>query len=100
MANETVLVDLGSTPPRAWWCGCRRWRPRSRTTTSRRRRWSRTPWPPSGVPAPAPAVVVDQSEWIGSSFLADAAGGHGDIPGPAPFFDPYVREADPGDSNG
>ncbi len=48
----------------------------------------------SGVPAPAPAVVVADPEWIGSPFLAMPRLA-GDIPGPAPFFDPYVRDAGP-----
>ncbi len=46
----------------------------------------------SGVPAPAPAVVVTDLEWIGAPFLAMPRVA-GDIPGPAPFFDPYVRDA-------
>ena len=48
----------------------------------------------AGVPAPSPAVVVTDPEWIGSSFLAMPRV-EGDIPGPAPFFDPYVRDAGP-----
>jgi aminoglycoside phosphotransferase (APT) family kinase protein len=48
----------------------------------------------SGVPAPAPAVVVSDPDWIGSPFLAMPRV-VGDIPGPAPFFDPYVRDAGP-----
>jgi aminoglycoside phosphotransferase (APT) family kinase protein len=48
----------------------------------------------SGVPAPAPSVVVTDPGWIGSSFLAMPRV-TGDIPGPAPFFDPYVRDAGP-----
>ncbi len=48
----------------------------------------------SGVPAPAPAVVVTDPDWIGSPFLAMPRV-VGDIPGPAPFFDPYVRDAGP-----
>lgn len=46
----------------------------------------------AGVPAPAPALVVTDSEWIGSPFLVMPRV-RGDIPGPAPFFDPYVRDA-------
>ena len=45
---------------------------------TRRRRWSWT-----------------TREWIGSPFLAMPRVA-GDIPGPAPFFDPYVRDAGPG----
>jgi aminoglycoside phosphotransferase (APT) family kinase protein len=48
----------------------------------------------SGVPAPAPAIVVAEPDWIGSPFLAMPRV-VGDIPGPAPFFDPYVRDAGP-----
>ena len=48
----------------------------------------------SGVPAPAPAVVVTDPDFVGSPFLAMPRV-HGDIPGPAPVFDPYVREAAP-----
>ena len=48
----------------------------------------------SGIPAPAPSVVVTDPDWIGSSFLAMPRV-VGDIPGPAPFFDPYVRDAGP-----
>lgn len=48
----------------------------------------------SGVPAPAPAVVVTDPDFVGSPFLAMPRV-HGDIPGPAPVFDPYVSEAAP-----
>jgi aminoglycoside phosphotransferase (APT) family kinase protein len=48
----------------------------------------------AGVPAPAPAVVVADADFIGSPFLAMPRV-VGDIPGPAPFFDPYVRDAGP-----
>jgi len=47
-----------------------------------------------GVPAPAPALVVADSEWIGSPFLAMPRV-RGDVPGPAPLFDSYVRDAGP-----
>jgi aminoglycoside phosphotransferase (APT) family kinase protein len=46
------------------------------------------------VPAPAPAVVVFDLAWIGSPFLVMPRV-RGDIPGPAPLFDPYVRDAGP-----
>lgn len=48
----------------------------------------------SGVPAPAPAIAVEDEAWIGSPFLVmpELAG---DIPGSAPLFDPYVSEAGP-----
>ena len=48
----------------------------------------------AGVPAPAPALVESDPEWIGSPFLVMPRV-EGDIPGPAPFFDPYVRDAGP-----
>ncbi len=48
----------------------------------------------SGVPAPAPSVMVTDPAWIGSPFLVMPRLA-GDIPGPAPFFDPYVRDAGP-----
>jgi aminoglycoside phosphotransferase (APT) family kinase protein len=49
----------------------------------------------AGVPAPAPALVVTDPGWVGSPFLVMPRV-HGDIPGPAPVFDPYVTGADPG----
>jgi len=48
----------------------------------------------AGVPAPAPAVVVDDAQWIGAPFLVMPRVS-GDVPGPAPLFDPYVRDAGP-----
>jgi aminoglycoside phosphotransferase (APT) family kinase protein len=48
----------------------------------------------AGVPAPSPAVVVDDPEWIGSPFLLMPRV-HGDIVRPAPLFDPYVTGATP-----
>jgi aminoglycoside phosphotransferase (APT) family kinase protein len=48
----------------------------------------------AGVPAPAPTVVETDPRWIGSPFLVMPRVA-GDIPGPAPFFDPYVRDAGP-----
>jgi aminoglycoside phosphotransferase (APT) family kinase protein len=42
-----------------------------------------------GVAAPAPAVVVEDTQWIGCPFLVMPRV-RGDIPGPAPLFDPYV----------
>jgi aminoglycoside phosphotransferase (APT) family kinase protein len=48
----------------------------------------------AGVPAPAPAVVEADPSWIGTPFLAMPRV-RGDIAGPAPVFDPYVRDADP-----
>ena len=48
----------------------------------------------AGVPAPAPAVVVDDPAWIGSPFLVMPRVVRR-IPGPAPVFDPYVRDGGP-----
>jgi aminoglycoside phosphotransferase (APT) family kinase protein len=48
----------------------------------------------SGVPAPAPAVVETDASWVGTPFLAMPRV-RGDIAGPAPVFDPFVRDADP-----
>jgi aminoglycoside phosphotransferase (APT) family kinase protein len=48
----------------------------------------------AGVPAPAPALVVEDESWIGSPFLVMPRL-EGDIPGPAPVFDPLVTEAGP-----
>jgi aminoglycoside phosphotransferase (APT) family kinase protein len=48
----------------------------------------------AGVPAPAPAVVEPDPQWIGTPFLAMPRV-RGDIAGPAPAFDPYVISAGP-----
>ena len=48
-----------------------------------------------GVPAPAPAVLERDPDWIGCTFLAMPRV-PGDIAGPAPVFDPYVRDAGTG----
>jgi aminoglycoside phosphotransferase (APT) family kinase protein len=48
----------------------------------------------AGVPAPAPSAMVTDPAWIGSPFLVMPRVA-GDIAGPAPFFDPYVRDAGP-----
>ncbi len=48
----------------------------------------------SGVPAPAPAVVVTDQSYVDAPFLVmPLVPGH--VPGPAPLFDPYVRDAGP-----
>jgi len=46
------------------------------------------------VPAPAPAVVVTDPSYLGSHFLVMPRV-PGDVPGPAPLLDPYVRKAGP-----
>ncbi len=43
----------------------------------------------SGVPAPAPAVVVEDRQWIGTPFLVMPRV-DGRIPGPAPLFDDWL----------
>ncbi len=48
----------------------------------------------AGVPAPAPCFVETDPRWIGSPFLAMPRV-HGDIAGPAPVFDPYVKDSGP-----
>ena len=92
MANETILVDLG---PRSGDGGAAA---------------------PAGADVPdydlGPQAVVQNAvaaagcrhrrrrsssttRWIGSPFLVMPRV-RGDIPGPAPFFDPYVRDAGAG----
>ena len=93
MANETVLVDLGPSHPGM----VVRLPPLEATFPD----YDLAPQAlvqnavaASGVPAPAPSVMVADEEWIGSPFLVMPRVA-GDIPGPAPFFDPYVRDAGP-----
>ncbi len=93
MANETVLVDLGPSHPGM----VVRLPPLEPTFPD----YDLAPQAlvqnavaASGVPAPAPTVMVDDPQWIGSPFLVMPRV-VGDIPGPAPFFDPYVRDAGP-----
>jgi aminoglycoside phosphotransferase (APT) family kinase protein len=47
-----------------------------------------------GVPAPSPTVVETDPSWLGTPFLAMPRV-RGAIAGPAPAFDPYVRDAGP-----
>ena len=92
-ANETILVDLGPTRPGL----VVRLPPLEPTFPDYDlgpQALVQNAVASSGVPAPAPAVVVTDPEWIGSPFLAMPRV-VGDIPGPAPFFDPYVRDAGP-----
>jgi aminoglycoside phosphotransferase (APT) family kinase protein len=93
MANETVLVDLGPSHPGM----VVRLPPLEPTFPD----YDLVPQAlvqnavaAAGVPAPAPSVVVTDPEWIGSPFLVMPRRA-GDIPGPAPYFDPYVRDAGP-----
>ena len=92
-ANETVLVDLGASRPGL----VVRLPPLEPTFPD----YDLSPQAvvqnaaaDSGVPAPAPAVVVSDTSYVGSPFLVMPRV-PGDIPGPAPLFDPYVRDAGP-----
>ena len=93
MANETLLVELGPgrdgmvvrLPPLDPTFPDYDLRPQAAVQNAAAS---------AGVPAPAPAVVEVDASWIGTAFLAMPRV-HGDIAGPAPVFDPYVREADP-----
>ncbi len=92
-ANETVLVDLGPSRPGL----VVRLPPLEPTFPD----YDLAPQAvvqnaaaASGVPAPAPAVVVTDTSYVGSPFLVMPRV-PGDIPGPAPLFDPYVRDAGP-----
>jgi aminoglycoside phosphotransferase (APT) family kinase protein len=93
MANETVLVDLGPLRPGL----VVRLPPLEPTFPD----YDLTPQAivqnaaaASGVPAPAPAIVVTDTSYLGSPFLLMPRV-PGDVPGPAPLFDPYVRDAGP-----
>jgi aminoglycoside phosphotransferase (APT) family kinase protein len=93
LANETVLVDLGPTCPGI----VVRLAPLAPTFPD----YDLAPQAAvqnavaaSGVPAPAPAIAVADESWIGAPFLAMPLL-PGDIPGPAPAFDPYVGDAGP-----
>ena len=91
MANETVLVDLGPDsagmvvrlPPLQATFPDYDLEPQAAVQNV---------VAAAGVPAPAPAVVERNPDWIGCTFLAMPRV-NGDIAGPAPVFDPYVREA-------
>jgi aminoglycoside phosphotransferase (APT) family kinase protein len=90
-ANETVLVDLGPERPGV----VVRLPPLEPTFPG----YDLAPQAvvqnalaASGVPAPAPSVVVDDPAWIGAPFLAMPLV-RGDIAGPAPAFDDYVTAA-------
>lgn len=92
MANETVLVELGAGHPGV----AVRLAPLEPTFPG----YDLAPQAlvqnavaAAGVPAPSPAVVVD-ARWIGTPFLVMPKVS-GDVPGPAPLFDPYVRSAGP-----
>jgi aminoglycoside phosphotransferase (APT) family kinase protein len=93
MANETVLVDFGPARPGL----AVRLPPMVATFPDYHlapQALVQTVVAAAGVPAPAPAVAVDDTTWIGSSFLVMPRV-RGDVAGPAPLFDPYVAEAAP-----
>ena len=93
MANETLLVDLGPSHPGM----VVRLPPLEPTFPDYDlgpQAMVQNAVAAAGVPAPAPALIVTDTEWIGSPFLVMPRV-VGDIPGPAPFFDPYVRDAGP-----
>jgi aminoglycoside phosphotransferase (APT) family kinase protein len=93
MANETVLVDLGPSSPGM----VVRLPPLEPTFPDYElgpQAMVQNAVAASGVPAPAPALVEHDPTWVGAPFLVMPRV-RGDIPGPAPFLDPYVREAGP-----
>ncbi len=93
MANETVLVDLG--PGRAGMVV--RLPPLEPTFPDYDlgpQATIQNAVAAAGVPAPAPAVVEHDPDWIGAPFLVMPRVS-GDIAGPAPVFDPYVMDAGP-----
>jgi len=94
MANETVLVDLGPSCPGM----VVRLPPLEPTFPHYElgpQAMVQNAVAAAGVPAPAPAVVEHDATWVGAPFLVMPRV-RGDIPGPAPVFDPYVMEASPG----
>ncbi|HSZ38209.1 MAG TPA: phosphotransferase family protein [Acidimicrobiales bacterium] len=93
MANETVLVDFGPghagmvvrMPPLEPTFPDYELDPQAAVQNAVAAR---------GVPAPAPAIVERDPSWVGAPFLAMPRV-HGAVAGPAPAFDPYVRDAGP-----
>ncbi len=91
LANETVLVDLGPDsaglvvrlPPLQATFPAYDLAPQAAVQNA---------VAAAGVPAPAPAVVERDRRFIGSAFMVMPRV-IGDIAGPAPVFDPYVRDA-------
>ena len=93
MANETVLVDLGPARPGM----VVRLPPLEPTFPDYDlgpQATVQNAVAAAGVPAPAPAVVEHDPDWIGAPFLVMPRVS-GDIAGPAPVFDPYVMDAGP-----
>ncbi|HEX3332967.1 MAG TPA: phosphotransferase family protein [Acidimicrobiales bacterium] len=93
MANETVLVDFGPGRPGM----AVRLAPLAPTFPGYElgpQAEVQNAVAASGVPAPAPSVVESDPSWVGSPFLAMPRV-RGDIAGPAPVFDPYVKDSGP-----
>ena len=93
LANETVLVDLGPARPGM----VVRLPPLEPTFPDYDlgpQATVQNAVAAAGVPAPAPAVVEHDPDWIGAPFLVMPRVS-GDIAGPAPVFDPYVMDAGP-----
>jgi len=91
LANETVLLELGDGHPGL----AVRLPPLEPTFPHYDLRTQATVQnavASAGVPAPAPALAVDDPQWIGTPFLVmPRVVGH--IPGPAPLFDPWIADA-------
>jgi aminoglycoside phosphotransferase (APT) family kinase protein len=94
MANETLLVDLGPDHPGI----AVRLPPLEPTFPG----YELAPQASvqnavaaHGVAAPAPTLAVEDPAWIGCPFLVMPRV-RGDIPGPAPVFDPYIGALAPG----
>jgi aminoglycoside phosphotransferase (APT) family kinase protein len=93
MANETVLVDFGPDHP-GFVVRLPPLEPTFPGYDLGPQATVQNAVAASGVPAPAPALVVTDPGWLGSPFLVMPRV-RGDIPGPAPVFDPYVADAPP-----
>lgn len=93
MANETVMVELGSGHPGM----VLRLPPLEPTfpgTDLSAQAAVQNAVAAAGIPAPAPAVLVSDRRWIGTPFLVMPRVS-GFIPGPAPVFDPVIMGASP-----
>jgi len=93
MANETVLVDLGPGRP-GMVVRLPPLQPTFPDYDLSPQAMVQNAVAACGVPAPAPALVEHDPVWLGVPFLVMPRVA-GDIPGPAPVFDPYVSEAGP-----
>ncbi|HEY1828883.1 MAG TPA: phosphotransferase family protein [Acidimicrobiales bacterium] len=92
LANETLLVDLGDShpgvvvrlPPLVATFPEYELGPQTRVQNA---------VAAAGVPAPSPAVLVSELEWLGSPFLAMPRV-PGRVPGAAPIFDEWLTALD------